>query len=156
VDELLGSYIRSAYPYRASPQGATILFAGEEADLTFVSAFSLAMGGRGMAKVRLFWEGDEKRAGVLRLEEETPVRVPSEEGNEAHEGLSNGLVVREGVKEFRITYLDPQAMKRNGRNAGTRRKEIRCPGRAAQLSYGGRPGGSMGFPSDDGLLAQRP
>jgi general secretion pathway protein J len=109
VDDLLGSYIRSAYPYRASPQGATILFAGERAELTFVSSFSLAMGGRGMAKVRLFWERDEKYAGVLRLEEETPVRVPSEEGNEEHEGLRSGLVVREGVKEFRITYLDPQS-----------------------------------------------
>ena len=47
VDELVGSYIRSVYPYRSSPQGSTILFVGEQADLTFVSAFSLAMGGRG-------------------------------------------------------------------------------------------------------------
>jgi hypothetical protein len=67
------------------------------------------MGGRGMAKVRLFWEGDEKRGGTLRLEEETPVRVQDEEGNEGHEGLRNGMVIREGVKEFRISYLDPQS-----------------------------------------------
>jgi general secretion pathway protein J len=109
VDELLGSYIRSAFPYRSTPQTAPLLFTGESAELTFVSSFSLAMGGRGMAKVRLFWEGDEKRGGTLRLEEETPVRVQDEEGNEGHEGLRNGMVIREGVKEFRITYLDPQS-----------------------------------------------
>jgi general secretion pathway protein J len=109
VDELLGSYVRSAFPYRSTPQTAPLLFTGESAELTFVSSFSLAMGGRGMAKVRLFWEGDEKRGGTLRLEEETPVRVQDEEGNEGHEGLRNGMVIREGVKEFRITYLDPQS-----------------------------------------------
>ena len=109
VDELLGSYIRSAFPYRSTPQSAPLLFTGESAELTFVSSFSLAMGGRGMAKVRLFWEGDEKRGGTLRLEEETPVRVQDEEGNEGHEGLRNGMVIREGVKEFRISYLDPQS-----------------------------------------------
>lgn len=109
VDELLGSYIRSAFPYRSTPQSAPLLFIGESAELTFVSSFSLAMGGRGMAKVHLFWEGDEKRGGTLRLEEETPVRVQDEEGNEGHEGLRNGMVIREGVKEFRISYLDPQS-----------------------------------------------
>jgi prepilin-type N-terminal cleavage/methylation domain-containing protein len=109
VDELLGSYIRSAFPYRSTPQTAPLLFTGESAELTFVSSFSLAMGGRGMAKVRLFWEGDERRGGTLRLEEETPVRVQDEEGNEGHEGVRNGMVIREGVKEFRISYLDPQS-----------------------------------------------
>jgi general secretion pathway protein J len=109
VDELLGSYIRSAYPYRSSPQGAAILFAGEQDKLTFVSSFSLAMGGRCMAKVRVLWEGGEKRAGVLRLEEETPVRVPSEEEDDRQEGLRNAIVVREGVKEFRMSYLDAQS-----------------------------------------------
>jgi general secretion pathway protein J len=109
VDELLGSYVRSAFPYRSTPQGGSLLFTGESAELTFVSSFSLALGGRGMAKVHLFWEGDERRGGVLRLEEETPVRVPDEEGNEGHEGLRNGMVIREGVKNFRISYLDPQS-----------------------------------------------
>ena len=81
--------------------GSTILFAGEEADLTFVSSFSLAMGGRGMAKVRLFWEGNEKRAGVLRLEEETPVRVPSEEGNERRmKALATAWLFVKGSKSF--------------------------------------------------------
>lgn len=157
VDELLGSYIRSAYPYRASPQGATILFAGEQADLTFVSSFSLAMGGRGMAKVRLFWEGDEKAAGVLRLEEETPVRVPSEEGNEAHEGLSNGLVVREGVKEFRITYLDPQSDEEKWEERWDARERNTLP-RAVRLNYLTEEGREVQwvFPVMMNLLAQRP
>src|SRR5262245_784128 len=93
VDELVGSYIRSAYPYRFSPQDAALLFAGEEAELTFVSSFSRAMGGRGMAKVHLFWQGDEKRPGVRRLEEEMPIRVQSEESNEEQEGMEKGLVV---------------------------------------------------------------
>lgn len=157
VDELLGSYIRSAYPYRASPQGATILFAGEQADLTFVSSFSLAMGGRGMAKVRLFWEGDEKAAGVLRLEEETPVRVPSEEGNETHEGLSNGLVVREGVKEFRITYLDPQSDEEKWEERWDARERNTLP-RAVRLNYLTEEGRKVQwvFPVMMNLLAQRP
>ena len=157
VDELLGSYIRSAYPYRASPQGATILFVGEQADLTFVSSFSLAMGGRGMAKVRLFWEGNEKRAGVLRLEEETPVRVPSEEGNEAHEGLSNRLVVREGVKEFRITYLDPQSDEEKWEERWDARERNALP-RAVRLNYLTEEGREVQwvFPVMMNLLAQRP
>jgi prepilin-type N-terminal cleavage/methylation domain-containing protein len=157
VDELLGSYIRSAYPYRASPQGATILFAGEQADLTFVSSFSLAMGGRGMAKVRLFWEGDEKAAGVLRLEEETPVRVPSEEGNEVHEGLSNGLVVREGVKKFRITYLDPQSDEEKWEERWDARERNTLP-RAVRLNYLTEEGREVQwvFPVMMNLLAQRP
>jgi general secretion pathway protein J len=109
VDETLGSYIRSAYPYRSSPQDSAIVFGGKQAELTFVSSFSLAMGGRGMAIVRLFWEGDDKRAGELRLEEETPVRVAGEEGIEGHQGIKNDMVILEGVRELRITYLNSQS-----------------------------------------------
>ena len=157
VDELLGSYIRSAYPYRPSPQDGALLFAGEEAELTFVSSFSLAMGGRGMAKVRLFWEGDEKRAGLLRLEEETPVRVLSEEGNEGHEGLRNGLVVREGVKEFRITYLDPQSDEEKWEERWDAKERNTLP-RAIRLHYLTKEGREVQwvFPVMMSLLAQRP
>jgi general secretion pathway protein J len=157
VDELLGSYIRSAYPYRPSPQDGALLFAGEEAELTFVSSFSLAMGGRGMAKVRLFWEGDEKRAGVLRLEEETPVRVLSEEGNEGHEGLRNGLVIREGVKEFRITYLDPQSDEEKWEERWDAKERTTLP-RAIRLHYLTKEGREVQwvFPVMMSLLAQRP
>ena len=157
VDELLGSYIRSAYPYRPSPQDGALLFAGEEAELTFVSSFSLAMGGRGMAKVRLFWEGDEKRAGLLRLEEETPVRVLSEEGNEGLEGLRNGLVIREGVKEFRITYLDPQSDEEKWEERWDARERTTLP-RAIRLHYLTKEGREVQwvFPVMMSLLAQRP
>ena len=134
VDNLLGSYIRSAYPYRASPQGPPILFAGEQDKLTFVSSFSLAMGGRGMAKVRVFWEGVEKRSGVLRLEEETPVRVQSEEEDERQEGLRNAIVVREGVKEFRMSYLDPQGDEAKWEERWDAKEKNTLP-RAVRLDY---------------------
>jgi general secretion pathway protein J len=157
VDELLGSYIRSAYPYRPSPQDGALLFAGEEGELTFVSSFSLAMGGRGMAKVRLFWEGDEKHAGLLRLEEETPVRVLSEEGNEGLEGLRNGLVIREGVKEFRITYLDPQSDEEKWEERWDAKERTTLP-RAIRLHYLTKEGREVQwvFPVMMSLLAQRP
>ena len=157
VDELLGSYVRSAYPYRSSPQGGTILFVGEQADLTFVSSFSLAMGGRGMAKVRLFWKGDENRAGVLRLEEETPVRIPSEDSNEEeHEGITNGLIVREGVKDFSITYLDPQSDEDKWEERWDARERNTLP-RAVRLKYRSAEGGEVQwvFPVMMNVLAQR-
>ena len=156
VDELVGSYIRSAYPYRSSPQGSTILFVGEQADLTFVSSFSLAMGGRGMAKVHLFWEGDENRAGVLRLEEEIPVRVPSEEDSEKDQGISNGMVIREGVKEFRITYLDPQSDEEKWEERWDAGERNMLP-RAVRLNYLTEEGREVQwvFPVMMNLLAQR-
>ena len=156
VDELVGSYIRSVYPYRSSPQGSTILFVGEQADLTFVSAFSLAMGGRGMAKVHLFWEGDENRAGVLRLEEEIPVRVLSEEDSERDQGISNGMVIREGVKEFRITYLDPQSDEEKWEERWDAGERNMLP-RAVRLNYLTEEGREVQwvFPVMMNLLAQR-
>lgn len=156
VDELVGSYIRSAYPYRSSPQGAPVLFTGEEAELTFVSSFSLAMGGRGMAKVHLFWEGNENRPGVLRLEEEIPVRVPSEEDSEAPEGISNGLVVREGIKKLRINYLDPQSDEEKWEERWDAREKNMLP-RAVRLSYLTEEGREIQwvFPVMMNLMAQR-
>ena len=156
VDELVGSYIRSAYPYRSSPQGSTILFVGEQADLTFVSSFSLAMGGRGMAKVHLFWEGNENRAGVLRLEEEIPVRVPSEEDSEKDQGISNGMVIREGVKEVRITYLDPQSDAEKWEERWDAGERNMLP-RAVRLNYLTEEGREVQwvFPVMMNLLAQR-
>ena len=61
--DLLGSYIRSAYPYRQSAQDTTVFFDGQEDQLTFVSSLSLAMGGRGMSKIRIAWEGTEGGRG---------------------------------------------------------------------------------------------
>jgi general secretion pathway protein J len=155
VDELLGSYIRSAFPYRSTPQGAPLLFAGESAELTFVSSFSLAMGGRGMAKVHLFWQGDERRGGALRLEEETPVRVPNEEDNEGHEGVRNGMVIREGIKEFRLSYLDPQSEEEKWEERWDTVERNGLP-RAIRLEYRTEEGGKAQwvFPVMMNLLAR--
>ncbi len=103
LGDLLGSYIRSSYPYRASPQDQTIFYQGEEDSLTFVSSFSLSAGGRGMAKIHIYREGDKD--GILKLEEETPVRFD----DDAEEGQRNSVTLQAGVDSFQISYLDPQS-----------------------------------------------
>jgi general secretion pathway protein J len=129
--DLLGSYVRSAYPYRPSVQDSTIFFTGEEAEVAFVSSFSLAMGGRGMAKVRLFWESDQNDGGVLRLEEETPVRLETEEGSEGH---TTGMILRDGVREFRISYLDPKSEQEKWEERWDAKERNALP-RAVRLTY---------------------
>ena len=106
--DLLGNYVRSSYPYRVSPQIPTVFYNGEETELSFVSAFSLTMGGRGMAKIHLFWETQNEGSGVLKLEEQVPVRLGDEN---AESGYQNAVVLRERVTEFRLAYLDPQSEK---------------------------------------------
>ena len=103
--DLIGSYIHSAFPYRDSPQDAAPFFDGEPNTVTFVSAYSHAMGGRGMAKIQISAdEGADGRAS-LRLQETTPVRLNSDSGAA---GQSQELVLEESVKQFRIDYLNPQ------------------------------------------------
>jgi prepilin-type N-terminal cleavage/methylation domain-containing protein len=105
ASDLIGSYIHSAFPYRASPQDAAPFFDGEPDAVTFVSAYSHAMGGRGMAKIQISAdEGTSGRAN-LRLEETTPVRLDNDSGVA---GQSQGLVLEENVRQFRIDYLNPQ------------------------------------------------
>lgn len=104
--DLLGSYIRSSYPYRASQQDPSIFYTGEEAELSFVSAFSLTMGGRGMAKIHLFYETENGNDGVLKLEEQVPMRLGDES---AAGGYKNEVVLREGISELRLGYLDPKS-----------------------------------------------
>ncbi len=103
--ELLGGYIRSAYPYHASPNDPAVFFSGEEHRLTFVSALSTGMGGRGMSEVSVFWDGEIGRKGNLNFEERMPVRLGGGEG----EGYSNSLVLRQNIGDFHIEYLDPQS-----------------------------------------------
>src|ERR1041384_2272966 len=55
--DLLASYIRSSYPYKTAPSNPVITYTGEETEMSFVSAFSLAMGGRGLARVHVAWAG---------------------------------------------------------------------------------------------------
>ena len=107
--DLLGNYIRSSYPYRASPQTPAIFYTGEETELTFVSAFSLSMGGRGMAKIHLLWESKDGEEGALKLEEQVPLRLSDE--NAEGGGYKNEIVLREGISGFRLSYLDPQSEK---------------------------------------------
>jgi general secretion pathway protein J len=129
--DLLGSYIRSAYPYRASPQDAAVFFAGEEAQAEFVSAFSLAQGGKGMAKIRVYAEGDVSGGQVIKLEEEAPVRLDQEKTLAT---ISNTLVLRERISGFRLAYLDIQEEKEIWRELWDQDEHPGLP-RAVRLSY---------------------
>jgi hypothetical protein len=105
-------------------------------------------------KVRLF--GKATKSTLARCVKETPVRVLSEEGNEG-EGLRNGLVIREGVKEFRITYLDPQSDEEKWEERWDARERNTLP-RAIRLHYLTKEGREVQwvFPVMMSLLAQRP
>ncbi len=105
MDYLLGGYIRSAYPYRSSLKDPAVFFNGEKGHLTFISAISIGLGGRGMSKISISWDEEPGRGGSLILEEEIPVRLEDQGGNS---GYKNSVVLQQGVKSFRIDYLDPK------------------------------------------------
>jgi prepilin-type N-terminal cleavage/methylation domain-containing protein len=130
--DLLGSYIRSSYPYRASPQDPAVVYAGEETSAEFVSAFSLAQGGRGMAKIRIFAENGPLNTQVIKLEEQVPVRIDPEKETVA--AISNTVVLREKVRDFRLTYLDPQDEGENWRERWDQDEHKGLP-RAVRVSY---------------------
>jgi prepilin-type N-terminal cleavage/methylation domain-containing protein len=100
LGSFLGGYVRSAFPYRVSAQDPSIFFYGEENRLTFVSAVSRGLGGRGLAKVTVQWDG--QRGDPLTLEEEMPVRFA-----EQQEGLGyrNQVVLYPAVDGLQIEYL---------------------------------------------------
>jgi general secretion pathway protein J len=127
--DLLGSYIRSSYPYRSSPQDPAVFFTGEETRAEFVSAFSLAQGGRGMAKIRIYAESGPSQ--VIKIEEQVPVRLDQEK---AEPTISNTLVLRERISGFRLAYLDPQAEPANWRERWDQEEQQGLP-RAVRLSY---------------------
>jgi general secretion pathway protein J len=129
--DLIGGYIRSSYPYRTSPQDATIYYNGEREQLSFVSSYSLAMGGRGMAKVYLSWEGGDGADGVLRLEEEVPVRLNSEDGES---GYRTGVVLHERVQMFELAYLDARGAEERWEERWDAAEKKALP-RAVRLSY---------------------
>lgn len=104
--DLLGSYIRSAHPYRSAAQEQAIFFQGESDSLTLISAYSHGMGGRGMAKVQIGAEEDDGGNTALSLEETTPVRVGGENGSA---GQTHRVVLRERIRDVRLAYLDGQA-----------------------------------------------
>jgi general secretion pathway protein J len=135
--DLLGSYIRSAHPYRASPQEQAFFFEGESDTLTFISAYSHGMGGRGMAKIEITIDEDETGRAALNLEEATPVRVSGEDGSA---GQTHRLVLRERIRDFRLAYLDPQVEEETWQERWDGQEKRMLP-RAVRLSFvddGGR------------------
>jgi general secretion pathway protein J len=129
--DFLGSYIRSAYPYRTSSQDPTFYFEGEQDRLTFVSSYSLAMGGRGMAKVHVSLENTDRGEGTVRLEEGVPVRLTDESGDS---GQRNSLVLQEGAREFRLAYLNPQLEEEKWEERWNGKEQKTLP-RAVRVTY---------------------
>lgn len=135
--DLLGSYIRSAHPYRVSPQEQTVFFEGDSESLTLISAYSHGMGGRGMAKVQLTTDADDGGQTTLSLEEITPVRVGGDDGGA---GSTQRVVLRERIRDFRLAYLDPQAETETWEERWDGQEKRMLP-RAVRLSFveeGGR------------------
>jgi len=130
IADLLGSYIRSTFPYRDSPQEQSVFFDGESDRLTFISAYSQAMGGRGMARISIVVDEDTNGRAALKLEESTPVRLNSDAGS----GQSHSVVMQENVREFRLAYLDPQAENESWEERWDGREKRILP-RAVRLSY---------------------
>lgn len=131
AEDLLAAYIRSGYPYRLSSRQPGIFFSGAADFLTFVSALSQGMGGRGMSKVSISLEGEE--AGDLILAEEIPVRVQDQE---AAAGYVNRVVLARGVSDFHMDYLyqDPKSGDESWLEEWDGRERNGLP-RAVRLSY---------------------
>lgn len=134
--DFLAGYIRSAYPYRFSRADASIFFSGQEDSLTFVSALSSGMGGRGMSEIAISWQSGEDGTGLLALEEKIPVRLGSEGENG---GYRNSVLLGRGIREFSIHYLDLQGEDENWVDQwdGGERKALP---RAVRLKYQGDNG----------------
>jgi len=106
VGDLVGSYVRSAFPYKSSAQDLGIFFQGESDGVEFISAYSQGLGGRGMARIQISADEDGTGRTTLKLEETTPVRLDSQAGGA---GQNYTVTLQEGVRELRLAYLDPQA-----------------------------------------------
>jgi prepilin-type N-terminal cleavage/methylation domain-containing protein len=131
IADLLGSYVRSTFPYRESPQEQTAFFEGDAESLTFVSAYSQGMGGRGMAKIQITKDEDDNGRGTVKLEETVPVRLSSESGGG---GQTYSIVLQDNVKEFRLAYLDPQAEEETWEDRWDGRERRVLP-RAVRFTY---------------------
>lgn len=136
LDDLLGTYVRSAYPYRSSPQDQAVWFDGEFDKVTFVSAYSQSMGGRGMARIRIFADRDEAGNGVLKLEELLPVRA---ETDAQALGQSQAVVLAEEVERIRLAYLDVSGEQEKWEERWDG-KERRSLPRAIKMTYEDRQG----------------
>jgi len=150
--DLLGGYIRSSYPYRATAQNPEIYYDGGEEQLSFVTASSLGMGGRGMALIRISWQEAEDGKGALTVSEELPVRLGEESGSG---GQRNLVVLREGIRQLRFAYLDPQGEEEKWEESWDAKERKILP-RAVRLSYRLEAGQEVRwtFPVMMSLLAQ--
>lgn len=151
IADLLGSYVRSGFPYRESPQDPSVYFDGDSDSVTFVSAYSQSLGGRGMAKIQISQDEGSNGWSSIKVEETTPVRVSGDAGS----GVSHSIVLQDNVKDFRLDYLDPQSddEKWEERWDG---KEKRILPRAVRISYTPQNGKEIRwvFPVMMSVLAQ--
>ena len=131
VADLLGSYIRSAYPYRSSPQEQSVFFEGGTDSLAFVSAYSHGMGGRGMAKIYIVASEAGAGESALSLEEVTPVRLDDGEGAA---GVVHRVTLEDRVEGMRIAYLDAEAEAETWEERWDGTERRRLP-RAVRLTY---------------------
>ena len=131
IGDLLATYIRSAYPYRESIQEQAIFFDGERESLTFVSAYSHAMGGRGMAKIAIEKEDADTGRALVRLAEIAPVRVGGAAGEA---GQRSSVVILEGIREFQLAYLDAEGDKENWEERWDGNERRRLP-RALRMTF---------------------
>ncbi len=128
IGDLLATYIRSGYPYRESIQEQTIYFAGERERLSFVSAYSHAMGGRGMALIAIEMENGANGRASFSLSETAPVRL------DGGGGQRHNLVIQEGVRDFQLAYLDVEGDKENWEERWDGKERRRLP-RALRMSF---------------------
>jgi prepilin-type N-terminal cleavage/methylation domain-containing protein len=138
LDDLIAGYVRSSYPYRPSAQDAAVYFRGEAEAVSFVSSYSLTMGGRGMALIRLAWIRGDAGEGAVIVEEEVPVRV-NEEERSAELGERSSIVVEERVRRFQLAYLDPREIDEQWEERWDAAEKQGLP-RAVRMTYSA-PGG---------------
>ncbi len=141
--DLLGSYVRSAYPYRSSPQEQTIFFAGESDSLTFISAYSHGMGGRGMAKIQISARRERRWASALQ-----PRRGNSgarQRRRRRDPDRLSAWFCRSASANSRLAYLDPQADEETWQERWDGQERRVLP-RAVRLSFVEEGGGKcVGF-----------
>ena len=153
-EEFLAAYIHSAHPYRATTRDPAVYFIGDDRSVEFISSLSNGLGGRGMAKVRIAADSAGSGGSTLTLEEEMPVRVSDKElGGGGGGGYRNSIVLAEGLRSFRIEYLDPQSEDEHWAEEWDGRQRRALP-RAVRLSFRGDKGNEVRwvFPIMIGVL----
>ena len=151
-EEFLAQYIHSAHPYRASARNPGVYFIGDDRSVEFISSLSVGLGGRGMAKVRVSSELAGNQGATVTLEEEMPVRV-SEKDIGAGGGYRNSIVIAEGLRGFRIEYLDSESENESWVDEWDGQQRRKLP-RAIRLVYRGDGGQEVRrvFPIIIGML----